>query len=390
LEIPEGVSAPNVGTPVCKLHKSLYGLKQSPRCWNGRIHSFLTSLGFQALKTDSALYVKRAEEVKIIVAIYVDDILILSKNVGAITNVKVALSTEFTMTDAGEVDVILGIKIIRNKESGLLMMSQEHYANQVLERFNMQMSEGKNLPLPPGTKMTSHLSPVSESERNQMSSCPYREAVGSLMYLMISTRPDLASAVQLVSRFSSNPGLAHWNLVKNILRYVQKTKSFCLTFVRQGEIKLTGYCDADWESCVDSRRSTSGYVFILGGGAISWSSRRQKSVSLSTCEAEYVAACEATREAIWERAFLEELSYPQLDPTLIYCDSQSALQLIQNPVFHDKTKHIQGKMHFVRERAQDGDVRFEKIHTTKNVADMLTKGVNMEKLNFCRTSLGLY
>ena len=180
-----------------------------------------------------------------------------------------------------------------------------------------------------------------------MESIPYREAVGALMYLMLGTRPDLAAAVQFVSRFGNNPSPEHWKVVVNIFQYVQKTKHYTLSFIRQGEIKLTGFTDSDWESCIDTRRSITGYVFKLGGAAVSWCSRRQRSVALSSCEAEYVAACEGTREAIWERAFLHELGFTQSDPTIIYCDSQSAIQLIQNPVFHDKSKHIQGKMHFV-------------------------------------------
>jgi Reverse transcriptase (RNA-dependent DNA polymerase) len=338
----------------------------------------------------SALYIKGAGEAKLIIALYVDDILILSKKMEAITSLKSALSTEFKMTDVGDVNTILNIKISRDRKNGTLSMGQTHYAQTILERFNLEMSEGKNLPLPIGTKLTSHLSPITPEEKLKMTSCPYREAVGSIMYLMTGTRPDLASSIQLVSRFSSNPGPLHWEMVKNIFRYIQKTKSMKLTFTRQGHVKVAGYCDADWESCIDTRRSTTGYVFTLGGGAVTWCSRRQKSVALSSCESEYVAACEATREAVWERQFLDELLYPQIDPTTIKCDSQSAIQLISNPVFHDKTKHIQGKMHYVRERAQAGDVRFVKVHTSENVADTLTKGVNAEKLNYCRTAMGIY
>ena len=154
-------------------------------------------------------------------------------------------------------------------------------------------------------------------------------------------------------------------------------------------IKLTCFSDSDWEACEDTWRSTSGYVFLLGGAAVSWSSRKQKSVSLSSCEAEYVAACEATREAIWEIHFLEQLGYKNLETPIVYMDSQSAMQLISNPVFHDKTKHIQGKMHFIREVAQDGLVTFAKVHTSLNLADILTKGVNGQKTTLCRVGMGV-
>ena len=158
----------------------------------------------------------------------------------------------------------------------------------------MSNCEGRSTPLPVGLKLSKTVS-LSDAEKEAMANVPYREAVGSLMYLMICTRPDLAAAVQMVSRFSSNPGPQHWEAVKHIFRYLQKTKSLQLTFRKQGVLKLTGFSDSDWEKCEDTRRSISGYVFMLGGAAISWSSRKQKSVSLSSCEAEYVAACEATR-----------------------------------------------------------------------------------------------
>ena len=209
------------------------------------------------------------------------------------------------------------------------------------------------------------------------------------MYLMICTRPDLAAAVQIVSRFSSNPGPQHWEAVKHIFCYLQKTKSLKLTFRKQGVLKLEGFSDSDWESCEDTRRSTSGFVFLLGGAAVSWCSRKQKSVSLSSCEAEYVAACEATREAVWELSQLQELEYRDIGVPVIHMDSQSAKQLIENPVFHDKSKHIQGKMHYVREVAMEGRVSFAKVHTSVNLADILTKGVPAAKTILCRDGMGL-
>ena len=218
---------------------------------------------------------------------------------------------------------------------------------------------------------------------------PYRQAVGCLMYLATGTRPDLAFAIQLVSRFGSNPGKPHWEAVKHIYQYVKQTKQLKLTFTKQGHHDVKGSTDADWESCEDTRRSNTGFGFFLSGAAISWCSRRQKTVSLSSCESEYVAATEATREAVWIRAFLEELEFKQTHPTVIQSDSQSALQLISNPVFHDKTKHIQARMHFVRERASAGEVYFEKVHTSQNVADALTKGVVVAKVKLCRSMMGL-
>jgi Reverse transcriptase (RNA-dependent DNA polymerase) len=346
-------------------------------------------MGFKALKSDSALYVKRAEEVKIIIAVYVDDLLIFSKNLDDILSTKQSLLAGFKMTDSGEVDTILGIKIIRDRKAGILKMNQGQYARRVLERYNMANCEGKSLPMPVGLKLTSSSNPTTEVDKNRMKNVPYRQAVGSIMYLMLCTRPDLAAAVQLASRFGSDPGPSHWSFVKNVLQYIQKTKDLELTLTKQGEMKIEGYTDSDWNSCPDTSRSNSGYVFKLGGAAVNWCSKRQRSVSQSSCEAEYVAASEAAREAMWERALLEELSYPQRTPTRVYCDSQSAIHLIKNPVFHDKSKHIKGKYHYVREVVQDGDLEYVKISTNDNIADMLTKGVNGVKVQLCRDGMGL-
>jgi Reverse transcriptase (RNA-dependent DNA polymerase)/gag-polypeptide of LTR copia-type/Integrase core domain/GAG-pre-integrase domain/Zinc knuckle len=386
---PEGFEVPGQENKVCKLNKSLYGLKQSPRCWNHKLHQHLTSIGFSALTSDSALYQKRADKDKIIIAAYVDDLIILCKNLEVLLSTKKSLMTGFKMTDSGEVSTILGVKVTRDKKEGILKLSQGHYAREVLARFNMSECEGKSLPMTVGLKLTSSMNPTTEEDKRKMKGVPYREAVGALMYLMTCTRPDLAAAVQFASRFGSNPGPQHWSFVKNVFGYLQKTKDLQLVFRRQGKIELTGYTDSDWNSCSDTSRSNSGYVFTMGGAAVNWCSKRQRNVSLSSCEAEYVAASEATKEAMWERGLLEELGYLQRRPTRIYCDSQSAIHLTKNPAFHDKSKHIRARYHYVREMTQEGEVELFKVSTSENIADMLTKGVNGVKVQLCREGMGL-
>ena len=226
-------------------------------------------LGFSALKNDSALYIKGADKDKIILSLYVDDLLIISKNLSAINSIKASISSTFKVTDFGEVDTILKIKVTRNWEDGTISMGQEHYVERILERFNMQDCDGRSTPLPLGLKLSSSMSPVTESEREAMATTPYREAIGCLMYLMLSTRPDLAGAVHYLSRFGANPAPQHWEAVKHVFRYLQRTKSLRLTFRRQGTLKLIGFSDSDWQGCEDTRRSTSGYVFLLGGAAVS-------------------------------------------------------------------------------------------------------------------------
>ena len=271
---PEGQIKAGEEDLVCRLQKSIYGLKQSPRCWNTRLDNFLTSLGLTTLQSDSALYTKGAYKAKLIVAVYVDDILILSEDLHVVTTFKSALAKEFRVTDVGEVDTILGLKVTRDRSQGVLKLGQQIYTSRILERFGLSTCEGKNVPITPGLKLSSNTMPMSDDDIESMREIPYRQAVGALMYLMISTRPDLAAAVQFVSRFGNNPGPEHWEIVLNIFKYVQKTKHLQLIFTRQGETIVKGFTDSDWESCMDTRRSTTGYVFLLGGAAISWCSRR--------------------------------------------------------------------------------------------------------------------
>jgi hypothetical protein len=209
------------------------------------------------------------------------------------------------------------------------------------------------------------------------------------MYLMTCTRPDLAAAIGIFSRFMSNPGKEHWEGVKRILRYIRFTADFKLTFWRQKKLKIRGYVDSDWAGCLDTRRSTTGYVFTLGNTAVSWSSKRQQCVTVSSCEAEYVAAGIATREALWISEFLDELGEPDQRPVKIFCDSQSALNLIRNPVNHEGSKHIHVQHHHIREQYQIGEIKMEYIPTKQQPADALTKAVNRETLERCRTAVGV-
>ncbi|KAL2231740.1 UNVERIFIED_CONTAM: Retrovirus-related Pol polyprotein from transposon TNT 1-94 [Sesamum indicum] len=201
---------------------------------------------------------------------------------------------------------------------------------------------------------------------------PYASAIGSLMYAMICTRPDIAHAVGVVSRFMSNPGVMHWEAVKWILRYLRGTKDRALVF----------------GSDYDKRRSTTGYVFTYGGTAVSWVSKLQKVVTLSTTEAEYVAVTEAAKELIWLQHLLGELGKPQAD-VILHSDSQSAIHLAKNPAFHSRTKHIEIKYHFIRQLLEKKALQLEKIQGEKNPADMLTKAVAMAKLKLCTASTGL-
>jgi hypothetical protein len=338
---------------------------------------------------DPALYTTGADKDKILLGLYVDDLVIASKNLSSIEKVKFALHSTFEMADIREAKKVLGIELTRNKEEGWIFMGQGSYAREVLKRFNMEACKPKTTPLDVNQKLTSDMAAeMSQEEKEIMERTPYREAVGSLMYLMVSTRPDLAAAVQIVSRFATNPAPAHWKAVQRVLQYLQYTKDHGIKFQKQGNTEITGYCDSDWAGCNDTRRSTTGYLFKLGGAAISWCSRRQKSVALSSCEAEYMSACEATKEACWEKNLVEELGF-QHGSIPVMIDNQSAIALIQNPVFHSRTKHIGVRHHFVREKVQDGSVKFTYCPTEAMIADSLTKPVPTEKTEYCRREMGV-
>ena len=383
---PEGME---VKGKVWKLERSLYGLKQAPRCWNKKIDQFLVAEGFYRNTTDYATYSKGKREKQVILALYVDDLLIMSETLQEVLKVKVALSRRFEMVDFGEVNTVLGMRVTRDRERGLLQIDQEKYAEEVLKRFNMEDCKPISIPLSPGDKLSQEQGAFTEAERRAMEVIPYRQVIGSLMYLMVCTRPDLASAIGLLSRFMQDPGRAHWEAAKRVLRYIQHTKHLGLHYGRKQDLELVGFCDSDWGGDQDKRKSTTGYVFLVGGGAFSWCSKRQGAVALSSCEAEYYASSQAAAEVAWQRQFLEEIGMKLEEPITVGSDSQSALNLIGNPVYHEKTKHIGIRFHYVREQVQKKEVEFVYVPTEFQVADALTKAVPRLKLEYCRKRMGV-
>ncbi|KAL6334618.1 hypothetical protein AAG906_019470 [Vitis piasezkii] len=353
---PKGFIVQEQENLVCKLRKSLYSLKQAPRQWYKKFDSFMHIIGFKRCEVDHCCYVKSFDNSYIILLLYVDDMPIVGSSIEKINNLKKQL-------------------IIRDKANGTLKLLQSEYVKKVLSKFNM--NEAK----PVSTPLGSHFKLSKEHK------VPYASAIGNLMYAMVCTRSDIAHAVGVVIRFMSKPGKQHWEAVKWILRYLKGSLDTCLCFTG-ASLKLQGYVDADFAGDIDSRKSTIGFVFILGGTAISWASNLQKIVTLSTIEVEYVAATKAGKEMIWLHGFLDELGKKQ-EMGILHNDSQSTIFIAKNSAFHSKSKHIQTKCHFIRYFIEDKLVILEKICGSKNPADMLTKGVTIEKLKLCATSIGL-
>ncbi|CAL1392755.1 unnamed protein product [Linum trigynum] len=388
MEQPEGFKKKNKEGYVCRLRKSLYGLKQAPRQWYKKFESVMGEQGYKKTTSDHCVFVKKFPDGDfIILLLYVDDMLIAGQNVSKINDLKKELSKSFAMKDLGPAKQILGVKIIRDRGAKKIWLSQEKYIEKVLQRFNMDNAKAVSCPLAYYFILTSKQSPSTEKEMVEMDKIPYASAVGSLMYAMVCTRPDIAHAVGVVSRFLSKPGKKHWEAVKWILRYLRGSSKMSLCF-GDGEPVLVRYTDADMAGDVDSRRSTSGYLITLSGGAISWQSRLQKCVALSTTEAEYIAVTEACKEMIWMKKFLNELGFLQEQPQL-FCDSQSAIHLAKNASFHAQSKHIDVRYHWIRDVLEMKQLQLEKIHTVENGSDMCTKTLPREKFKFCRSAAGM-
>ena len=299
------------------------------------------------------------------------------------------LKTEFEMTDLGKAKKIPGIEI-RRKRPDYITRNQEEYLKKVLKKFNMDKSKSVATPLAAHFKLSKDQAPKTEKEREEMDAIPYASGVGSLMYAMVCTRPDIAHAMSIVSRFIADPGEAHWSALKWIMRYLAGTLSLGLTYssMNRTETDVIGYVDSDYAGCIDTRRSLTGYVFTMQGGCVSWKSNLQKVVALSSTEAEYMAATEAVKEAIWLKGLASEIGFDSEDVT-VFCDNQSALHLIKNPIFHERSKHIDIKLHFIRDIVSNKEVYVKKVHTNHNPADMFTKAVTQVKFSHCLDLLNI-
>ncbi|WVY90442.1 hypothetical protein V8G54_035956 [Vigna mungo] len=376
---PEGFEEPGKEHLVCRLKKSLYGLKQAPRQWYKKFDSFMIQHNFKKTSADHCVFVKHYENGEsTILLLYVDDMLIVGKDKIKIAALKKALSKSFAMKDLGAVKKILGMKISRDRFRRMLWVSQEDYIEKILKRFNMHNAKSARVPIAGHFKLSKSQCPKNEEEKEEMSKVPYSSAVGSLMYAMVCTRPDIGYAVGVVSRFLSNPGKEHWEAVKWILRYLRGSAKRSLCF-GNGDLKLIGYSDSDMAGNVDSRKSTSVYLITFAGGAVSWKSKLQKCVTLSTAEAEYVAVTEASKEMLWMKNFLSELGDNQ-DDYVVNCDNQSTIHLTKNPMFHSRSKHIDVRYHWIREALDEKKLKIEKIHTDLNWSDMMTKLIPTKKV----------
>ncbi|OBZ79951.1 Retrovirus-related Pol polyprotein from transposon TNT 1-94 [Grifola frondosa] len=369
---------------VWQLRKALYGLKQASREWYKKIRAEFESLGFTRSNADHSVFYKNEDGVLLIVAVYIDDMLIFCNSLPAVEALKADLGSHYDMTDLGEARRILNIKIIRDRARRTIELTQRQYVESILTHQGMADCRPVSTPMAQNLKLLK----LSDAE---IDATPYQSALGSLMYAMLGTRPDLAFAVGALSKHAAHPGEEHWTALMHVYKYLRATTDLRLVYDgnAKGEFPLC-YVDANWASDVNDRRSVTGYVYIMSGAAISWSSKKQPSTALSSTEAEYMAMAGATKEALWLRTFLDEIQQLPAAATLLLVDNQSAMALAKNAAFHDRTKHIAVRHHFIRDELEEGHIRAEYVPTGDQVADVLTKALAREKHVRFTEGMGLH
>jgi hypothetical protein len=322
--------------------------------------------------------------------IHVDDLTLASSSQSAIDHVIKELAQHFKLRDLGPTSFLLGIEIVRDRPAHSISLSQHQYILDMLERYGLSDANPVSTPMDPGLRLDATMGAVSPEDISTMRSIPYLSAVGALLYLATMTRPDIANAVSILARFCSNPGIAHWKAVKHLFKYLKGTMDLKLVYRPDNSSELfTSYTDADHGGCKDNGRSTGGYLIKMGTGAISWRSKLQPIVALSTTEAEYIAAVEAGKEMIWMRNILGEFGYKFTSPSTLNCDNQSAISVAKNPEHHGRMKHLDLRFHWLRETVENGLIVLKFIPTGEMPADLLTKPVHRVKVEICRKMMGL-
>jgi hypothetical protein len=365
------------------------GLKQSGWHWYQKLTSIFLSLGFKQCAVDQAVFFKsdlKTHDITV-VAVHVDDCTIAAGTARLVDALKDGLQQHVEVTDLGELHWMLGIEIQRDRQAGTVHLSQRAYIDSILRRYHLDDSKPLSTPMDTQTRLSSKQAPKSAAEFAAMRDVPYREAVGALNWAALLMRPDIAFAVSTVAQFAANPGPVHWEAVKRIYRYLAGTRDLWLTY---GEIRRTleGYADADG-SMAEDRRAIMGYAFLIDGGAVSWSSKRQEIVSLSTTESEYVAATHGMKKALWLLSLLSEVFRGFRDATTLFSDNQAAIALTRDHQYHARTKHIDVRYHWIRWVIEQGSLRLVYCPTDDMVADALTKALPSAKVKHFAAGLGL-
>ena len=380
VEQPKGFESREEGGKVYKLRKAMYGLRQAPRAWYSRIEGYFVKEGFKKCYCEHTLFVKTKKEGVLILSLYVDDLIYTSNSEVLLEKFRKSMEKEFAMTDLGRMKFFLGVEVIQDERG--IFINQKKYAMDTLKKYGMEECNSVRNPMVPGNRLTK------DGDGTSVDATSFKQLVGSLKYLT-ATRPDLIYSVNLVSRYMENPGALHLAAAKRILRYVKGTNGFGIQYKRGGEASLVGYVDSDYAGDEDDRKSTSGYTFMYGEGAVSWASKKQAIVTLSTTEAEYVAAAYGACQAVWLRNVLEDIGFNQEKGTTLFCDNSSAIKLSRNPVLHGRSKHISVRYHFLRDLVSDEVISMEYCSTQEQLSDIMTKPVKLDVFEKLRALMGV-
>jgi Reverse transcriptase (RNA-dependent DNA polymerase) len=369
---------------VLQLQKALYGLKQSPRVWQQKVASLLQKLGYKPLISDSAAYYNSTTGLFVIT--YVDDCLIVGPSLLAINRLKTTISSVYEIEDRGEATLFLGIEIVRDRAKRLLWIHQKHYIQTAVTHFGLEDAKSVRIPLQPTLLgQPSAEGPSVPREKQKL----YQSIVGTAMYCLTQTRPDLAFALQWLSRQLQHPTLQHLSAAKGVLRYLKGSQDIAVCYGTETDLIPKAYCDSDYAGCKTTAKSTYGYLFTVAGGPISWKSKRSTTVALSTLEAEYTAISESVREIQWLHGLYREMQFPIQGPILLHSDNQGAISTANDPKHHNRTKHTLVRFEYVRQEVRKSTVAIQYLDTASMPADGLTKPLNTTKFSVFVSLMGL-
>ncbi|CAL5350327.1 unnamed protein product [Camellia sinensis] len=381
MDIPPGFEDHQTEGKVCKLRKSLYGLKQSPRAWFERFTQAMFKYGFKQSQADHTLFVKHSSCGKTTALIvYVDDIVLTGNDSGEIPLLKKYLAKEFEIKDLGSLKYFLGIEVARSKDG--IFISQRKYVLDLLKETGMLGCKACATPLEPNQKL-------GDDEGGEVvDKGSYQRLVGKLIYLSHS-RPDIAVAVSIVSQFMHAPRQIHFEAVMRILKYLKSAPGKGLYFSKYDHLRVEAYTDADWAGSVTDRRSTLGYCTFVGGNLVTWRSKKQNVVARSSAEAEFRAMAQGVCELLWIKLLLSDLGIAQTDSMRLYCDNKAAINIAHNPVQHDRTKHVEIDRHFIKEKLTSGTICTPFVQSGDQLADILTKGLGNKPFHDILGKLGM-